>query len=327
MDPSFFYLLISLIALIFSGYYSGLETGLISANRIKLRYLSIQGNKNAKRLEKLLEQPKMFLSTVLVGNNIANIMFSSFFTIYLSHYMDEWAIPLITTSVILIGGEIIPKSLYREFAQFLSLKSIRGLTLSYHIFYPFIVLTTYTSNILLRFFKTAPLSNDYYYSRQGLRKLIDEGQKTGVVEPEEQEIISKVFSIKDTTVQQIMTLKEKIVSISKDASVEELKQIIIDSGYTRIPVYEKNKDNIIGLIHAFDVLFRGNEIKQIKDIILPIYYIYNDKSCGHLLREFKSLKSQLAVVMNRKRTIQGIISMEDLLEHLVGEIYDEYDQP
>jgi len=326
MDISLIYLLISFMALLFSAFYSGCETGFISLSRIKLRYMSMQGNNRAREIEKLHEKPENYLSIVLIGTNIMNILFTSFFTLYLNQYFKEWAIILISTTIVLIGGEIIPKSLYREFPQFLAFKSLPAVRYSYYLFYPLIYITTGFTKMINKILRIDSTPSDYFYSRQGIRGLINEGTTTGAVEPEELEIITRVFNFRDETVGNVKTDKSNIVSVVHDTPIEEVKNIIEKSGRSRIPVYEGQKKNIIGIIHAYDILTADDPNVTIKDIIKPVYFVYADKSCNHMLKEFQNLKSQIAIVISRNDELLGLVSLEDILENLVGDIKDEHDK-
>lgn len=321
--PTIIYLGVAAIALLLTGFYAGTETGVISANRVRIRFKAHHGDKNARLLERFLAEPDIFLSTVLIGTNIMITITSSLMTVYFKPIVSEWMIPLIETSIILVCGEVIPKSLYREFPNILSLRSVRGIQISTYIFYPLVKVTQFITTLILRIFKANTPDHDSTYSRQSIWHMIQEGRRIGVVEPEELEIITRVFTFRDIPIQQVMIPHTQITMVPDTISFDALKKVFADTGYSRIPVYHTDKHNIIGIVYFFDIL-NDEPPEDMEDLIKSVYFVAPNKRCDHLLEEFRKMQSHIAIIKENEHII-GLVSIEDLLERLVGKIYDEHD--
>lgn len=323
---------IELIALfvlvVLSAFFSGSETAFMSVNRIKIKEKVQRGDEHADRVDKLLQNQTKLLTTILIGNNLVNIAASSIATALAIELFGSKGVGIATgvvTLLILIFGEITPKSLGNN--RSIDFAKAAALPLFYleKILAPFIYLFTKVVNL---FVKDKSLISSAFLSEEEIRRFVEVSHREGVIKETEQEMIQSVFDFDDTLVKEIMVPRIDIVCIEKDASLEDLINLGVDKGHSRIPVYEESIDNIIGLIYIKDLLEllvkKKNDV-QIKEFVKPIYFIPEGKPINQLLSEMKERKEHMAVVVDEYGGTAGLITIEDLLEEIVGDIQDEFD--
>lgn len=314
------------ILLLLSAFFSSAETALSTVNRVKIRTLIEEGNKRAAIVESILENYGKMISAVLIGNNIVNISASALATTLAIRI--NLAVGIATgalTLLILLFGEIFPKTLAKVYAQPLSLAYapiVRSLMI---ILTPVIYIINFFSYSILKLLKIDPNAKQTMTETE-LKTYVDVSHEDGVIESEEREIIYNIFDFSDAVAKDIMIPRIDMVTVDIRASYEDLLALFRESMYTRIPVYEEDKDNIIGQVNIKDLItVEDKENFSIRNILREAYYTYEFKKTADLMMELRQKMHNVAFVLNEYGACVGMITMEDLLEEIVGEIRDEYD--
>lgn len=316
------------ILIILSAYFSASETAFSSLNKIRLKNIADKGSKNAKLAVKLHENYDGILSTILLGNNIVNIATASIATTIFVSIIGAANGPgistLITTIVVLIFGEITPKTIAKRFPEKFAMFSAPILNLLYYIFYPINFLFGLLKKILSLFFKE---TNEADITEEEIIAIIDEATRTDVLDEQENGLIKSTLDFTEREASNILTPRMDIAAISINATKDDAAAVFNDTYYSRLPVYEESIDHIVGIIYQKDffakVYYNGQEIR---DIIRPAIFVPENKKIGTLLKELQAQKTHIAIVLDSYGGTAGIITMEDILEELVDEIYDEYDE-
>ena len=318
-------LIILIVLLLFSAFFSSSEIAYVVANRIKIEVRARQKNLSAKNSNYFVKNPQIFFSTILISNNIVNIAFASISTVFLTtqFQFNDFEILLITATLLLIIGEIIPKYIARETADFLFGILSTPIRIFTFILYPFVKITSSISDLLTKRKDLDEVETHQLFDKEEFQELIYESSAAGEVDARESDIISKIIDLRDQKVYECMTPRTGIVGIEINSSIEETLQILIDSGYTKIPVYEENLDNIKGLIIAKD-LFKNPE--NIKSIMRDMIFVPETKKTLEMLNELLEKSISIAVVVDEFGGTAGIITVEDIIEEMLGEIRDEYDE-
>lgn len=314
------------VLLIFSAFFSASETAFVSVKRHRIKKLASQ-DKRAKRLLGLFENPNRVIASILVGNNIVNISASAIAAGLAIEYFGSYGIGIATgivTLYILLFGEIIPKSYAAYNAEKFLLAFGRGVVLFVKILSPLVVIFTVISKRIVRSFG-GEVTFGRDITQEDLKAMVEVGEEEGIIEKEEKEIIASVFEFGETTVREIMVPRVDMKCISIDASLEEARELIIKTGHSRIPVYEGSIDNIVGILHAKDLLKYNHHEISLRDIIREPLFIPENKKLDDLLKEFREKKIQIAIVVDEYGGTAGMVTIEDILEELVGEIMDEFD--
>jgi putative hemolysin len=317
-------LLILIILLAFSAFFSASEIAFILSNKIKVEIKARKKNIAAQSALYFSQHPQNFFSTMLIGNNIANIAFASISTVLLSTIfnLDEFAILIISTIVVLFFGELIPKYLAREIAdRFILLSSIPLRIISF-ILYPFVKLITWLSSFLTQQIPANEIGINSLFNRETIDSLVKESHEAGIVDRKESDIISKVLNLGDQRVYEAMRPRTEIVGVEITQNIDEALSIFIDSGYSKLPVYEESVDNIRGVIYSYDI-FKAPE--NVQAITRKILFVPETKKSFEILNEFLSNRISIAVVVDEFGGTAGLVTMEDIIEELFGEIRDEYD--
>ena len=321
-------LILFFILILLSAFFSGSETAFMSVNRIKIKEKVQRGDEHAARVDKLLHNQTRLLTTILIGNNLVNIAASSIATALSIELFGSKGVGIATgivTLLILIFGEITPKSLGNNHSIDYAKAASVPLYYLEIILSPFIYLFTKIVNL---FVKDKSLISSAFLSEEEIKRFIDVSQREGVIKETEQEMIQSVFEFDDTLVKEIMIPRIDMVCIEKNSSLTELIKMGVEKGHSRIPVFEESIDNIIGLIYIKDFLELLLEEKKdvdIKGFVKPIYFIPEGKPINQLLAEMKERKEHMAVVVDEYGGTSGLITIEDLLEEIVGDIQDEFD--
>ncbi|MBE6861105.1 MAG: HlyC/CorC family transporter [Ruminococcus sp.] len=315
---------IIIITIIFSALFSSCETAFSSVNKIRLKNYAAQGNKRAAKALKIANAFEDALTTVLVGNNIVNITMASVATVLFTSLLGSKGVGISTvviTVLVLIFGEVLPKSYAKENAEKLSLLFAAPLSALIFIFKPIVLFFNLLASVL-KSDKTEPTVTE-----DELKYIIDEIEEQGVLEEQESDLVKSALEFDEITVNEILIPRIKVVGVEKNASIEEIKNLFIEEMYSRIPVYEKSLDNIIGMItnkRFFKMLSQGGD--DISEIIQDVAHFSDLKLISEALRDMQRLKTHLAVVLDQYGGTKGIITLEDIIEELVGEIYDENDE-
>ncbi len=324
-------LIILVVLLFISGFFSGSETALISVNKIRIRKLAEEGDKRAKRVNKLLERPNRLLATILVGNNLVNIFAAAIATSVAMGFFGNAGIGIATgilTLILLIFGEITPKGFATRNSLRMSLVVSGPIEILVKILYPLVKVITFITNKIIGFLGGEAKTIAPFVTEEEIKMLMDVGEKEGVIEKDEREMIKGVFEFGDKEVKEIMVPRIDVKSFDKNVTIKDALDEILKTGYSRTPVFDGSIDNIIGILYTKDLLGYVKEGKldmKIGDIIRPTYYVPETKELGDLLKDMQKKKIHMAIVVDEYGGTEGIVTMEDMLEEIVGEILDEYD--
>ena len=330
MDTTGVIQIITLIILVFlSGFFSSAETAYSTVNRVRIRTLAQENNKGALRVSGILDRYGKMLSAVLIGNNIVNLSASSVATTFAIKIWGSYTVGIITgalTFVVLIFGEIIPKTWAMQRAEKITLAYSRIIRLLMIVLTPVIFIVDKLSDWILRLLHISSDGNTFSITETELKTYVDVSHEGGVIESEERELIYNVFDFGDTVAKDIMIPRIQMTTVPLDATYQELLSTFQDSMFTRIPVYDDDPDNIIGVVNIKDfILVKDSEKFQLKKILREAYYTYEYKRVSDLLMEIREKSLSIAFVLSEYGATVGMITMEDMIEELVGEIRDEYD--
>jgi len=325
---------ILLIALgfIMSAFFSGAETALVSINWIRLEHWLEKGRGSARVLERFVADPQRMLGTTLVGTNIAVVMTSSLVSWQLSEAAPGWShalVGVVSTLVVapalLVICEIIPKVVGRRHSDSIILKVIHPLRVFYYVLSPIILLTTGVASVLLRPFGIRGRKWRKRLTKDQLRLLLtSEGEAAGAVDEQETRLISGIFEFGMTTIGEVMVPRTDIVGVSADSTVGEAVDLVRANGYSRLPVLSDDRDHIDGMVHSRDLLGTPRD-SSIEDSVRAVPYMPETKTCDDAFRELQARRQHMAAIVDEHGSLAGIVTLEDLLEELVGEIEDEYD--
>lgn len=318
-----------LILVFLSGFFSSAETAYSTVNRVRLRTLAEEKHKGAIRVLGILDKYGKMLSAILIGNNIVNLSASSVATTFAIRTWGSRTVGIMTgilTFIVLIFGEIIPKTWAMQRAESITLIYSRVITLLMAVLTPVIFIIDKLSNWILRFLHISSDGNNFSITEKELKTYVDVSHEGGVIESEERELIYNVFDFGDTVAKDIMIPRIQMTTVPIDASYQELLSTFQASMFTRIPVYDDDPDHIVGVVNIKDfILVKDKEKFQIKKILREAYYTYEYKSVSDLLMEVREKSLSIAFVLSEYGATVGMITMEDMIEELVGEIRDEYD--
>ncbi len=317
-------LLLLLLLLVLSAFFSSSEIAFIVANKIKVEVRARKKNLYAVNANYFLRHPENFFSTILISNSVVNVAFASLSSIFfLSLFgLHDFEILLISTALILIFGELIPKYLGRELADQLVLFSAIPLRAIYFILYPFVKSTSAISSVLTRANDREEKELIQVFDKEDIQNLIEESSDAGRVDEEQSEIISKVIDIREQKVYEAITPRTDIVGVEITSTIDEVIDKFIESGYSKLIVYEENFDNIKGLLFNKDIFMNPHDLKS---IMREVSFVPETKKSLEMLNEFLEKQFSIAVVVDEFGGTAGILTIEDLIEELFGEIRDEYD--
>ena len=319
-----------ILLLLLSAFFSSAETSLTTVNKIRIKTLADEGNKRAQTLLKIIDQSGKMLSTILVGNNIVNISASSLATTLAIRFFGNNAVGIVTgvlTLLVLIFGEITPKTMATVHSERIALAYSPVIWPMMRIMTPVIFVINQLSSLVLKLVRFDPSQADNTMTEQELRTLVDVGHEDGVIESEERQMIYNVFDFGDAQARDIMVPRIDMVSVSLEDSYENIRSVFRTEKFSRLPVYENDRDNIVGIINIKDFLFVENrENFQVSSIMYEPYFTYEYKKTSELMMEMREKSISLTIVLDEYGAAIGMITLEDLLEELVGEIRDEYDE-
>ncbi|MBD3367367.1 MAG: DUF21 domain-containing protein [Candidatus Eisenbacteria bacterium] len=324
--------LLIVLGFVMSAFFSGSETALVSMNWIRLEHWLEKGKRGARTLERFVGDPQKLLGTTLVGNNIAVIMTASLVSWQLErtlHGMSPGVVGLISTALVtvlmLIFGEIIPKVLGLRNSDAITLRVIHPLRVFYWILSPVIFLATGLGALVLRPSGVETRRWRRRITKDQLRVLLtSEGERAGAVDREETKLISGIFEFALTTVEEVMVPRVDVIGLSPEANVGDAVKLVERHGFSRLPVFTEERDHIVGMIHSKDLLGIARST-PIGEFVRPMPHVPETKMCDELFRELQARRQHMAVVVDEHGSVAGIVTLEDLIEELTGEIEDEYD--
>lgn len=335
-----------LIALtLLNAVFAMTEIAFISLNDSKISKLAKDGDKKAKQIEKMLRQPSKFLATIQIGITLAGFLSSAFASQSFARELVELVKPhvsisesiLTNISIVLITiilsyftlvfGELVPKRIGMKKSEWIARNIISLIKFISVIFSPFVKLLTASTNIISKLFGVSE-TDEEEVTEEEIRMMIDVGEEKGSIEQEEKEMINNIFEFNDKIASEVMTHRMDICGIEVNDNIEELYKILEENKYSRIPVYEDTVDTIVGVLHLKDLFkyLKENKKISIKKIMREAYFVSETKRINELFRDLQKSKTQMAIVVDEYGGTAGLITMEDMLEEIVGNIFDEYDE-
>ncbi len=332
MGPSDIALLcVLLILLMLSAFFSSAETSLTTINKMRLRMLMEDGNKNAAVLDKILNNSRKMLSTVLIGNNIVNIAASSIATIFTQRIFSDWFVSIgvgILTLLIIIFGEIIPKTIANMHAESMALAYAKPIHMLMTLLTPVIFILNLFSTFILKLFRVKVNLNSKSITEDELRTIMDVSQEEGIIEEDEMDMINNVFDFGDTCAKDIMIPKVDMTMIPVDISYNQLLEVIKEDKFTRMPVYKDDSDNVIGILNIKDMLLNGVNRNNfdIRQLMREPYFTHEKEELNDLLLEMRNKEPGMCIVLDEYGQTEGLITLEDIVEEIIGDIHDEFDE-
>ncbi len=324
-------LFILIVALILCGLASAAETALTSVSRIKLKNMVEEGDEKAIEVDRLISQPNTFLSTILIVNNVAVIVASTMATVLALRFstsLGELLSTIITSLVVLIFCEITPKTAAVQNPLKVARAMVKPVRAAAWLLHPVVVSLSAITNFLVRILGGQMVHHGPFVTEEELKLLVTVGEEEGVLEEEETEMIHSIFEFADTTVREVMVPRIDMVTLESDATVDEAANLALEVGFSRIPVYEETIDNIIGVLYTKDMLKQlreGHATYPVRDLVRPAYFVPETKKLDDLLREIRQRRTHMAIVVDEYGSVAGLVTIEDLVEEIVGGIRDEYD--
>ncbi len=319
-----------ILLIIMSAFFSATETAFSSVNKIRLKHEASNGNKKAARALKIAENFDKTLTTILVGNNIVNILSTSLGTVICTDLYDAKGVGIATaamTVLILIFGEIMPKSLAKENAEKFALAFGGLLNVFIVVLTPVTFIFRGLKNLVSKIFKSG--SDAPSVTEDELKYIIDEIEEEGVLEEQESDLVRSALEFDDKNVSEVLIPRVRITAVEKNDSLEHIRELFFTEQYSRMPVYEKNIDNIVGFIHErdfFKLTVSDEHAEGIESIIHEVIYITEFQTVSEVLARMQKEKIHMAIIKDQYGGTYGMVTMEDLIEELLGEIYDETDE-
>lgn len=340
------YILILIVLILINAFFAMSELAIVSLNDNKIKKMAEQGNKTAITLLNMLAEPSKFLSTIQVGVTLSGFLSSAFaadtFTEYIVYFFKDTAINVSTIRVIslslitlilsfftLVFGELVPKRIATLNYEKISFAIAAPLSILYKIEKPFVLLLSSSTNLVLKLIGIDPTQRDEEVTEEEIRMMVDVGNESGTIEESEKDMINNIFEFDNRTADEIMTHRTNMIAIELNTPITEIIKTTVKYGYSRIPVYEDNLDNIVGILYAKDLLELvlkepPNDFSILK-YMRKALFVPETNLCKELFQEFKEKKIQMAIVIDEYGGTSGIVTMEDLIESIVGNIQDEYD--
>ena len=347
-DPgSPFYLILLFVLIGVNAFFAMSEIAAISLNDAKLHHDAEDGNKKARILSKLVDEPNNFLATIQVAITLSGLLSSAlaadtyadvaadFLLKYIPapadfiHGVTLVLLTLVLSYLTLLFGELVPKRIAMHYPEKIAYSIAGTLSFFYKVFRPFVKLLSVSTNGVLRLFGIDPSAEPESATEENIRMMLDAGNEKGTIEESEKEMINNIFEFDDRTVGEVMTHRMDLTAVEMNTPIDEAVDLAISDGYSRMPVYEDNIDNVKGMIYAKDLLSLIGEKnfthRKIADFIRPVNFIPESNSCREAFLEFQQKKIQVAIVVDEYGGTAGLVSMEDLIESVMGNIQDEYD--
>nr|WP_180963958.1 hemolysin family protein [Haloimpatiens massiliensis] len=344
-DNLFLKIFIILILVLINAFFAAAEMAIVSLNKNKVNMLAEEGDEKAVLLKRLTEEPSKFLATIQVGITLAGFFASASaatgislrlayflrqFNISYSSQISIIVVTIILSYITLVFGELIPKRIALQKSQVIAMFAVKPIIFISKITSPFVKLLSSSTNALVRLFGFSTENLEEKVSIEEIKSLIDVGEEHGVINSTEKEMINGIFGFDDKLAKEIMTPRTEVFSINLNASMQESIQKIVEEKYSRVPVYEEDTDNIIGILYTKDLFAYINKnekitVEYIVGILRPAYFVPETKNIDLLFKELQSTKNHMAILIDEYGGFSGIVTMEDLIEEVMGNILDEYD--
>ncbi len=323
-------LVIILVLLAMSAFFSSAETAFVTVNRIRIRTLAEEGNAAAQRIERILANPGKMLSAVLIGNNIVNLSASAMTTVWATNLFGSNAVGMATgilTLLVLLFGEISPKNIATVYAEKLAFLYCVPISFIMWVLTPVIAIVNTLVRGVMFILRIDPNQKSDNFTTSELRTIVEVSHEEGLIENEEKDIINNVFSLGDTQAKDIMVPRIDMVFVNINDTYDDLIRIYQEEMFTRLPVYEETTDNVVGIVNMKDlILYDGTkENFHIRDILREAHFTYEYKKISELMLEMRDYSVNFTIVLDEYGATAGLITFEDLLEEIVGDIRDEYD--
>ncbi|MDO4614698.1 MAG: hemolysin family protein [Lachnospiraceae bacterium] len=315
-----------IVLLLLSSFFSSAETALTTVRKIRIQAMAEEGNSRAEIVLKIISDPAKMLSTILIGNNIVNLSASALTTTLAIRLFGSSAVTAATAALtlfLIIFGEISPKNMAAVNAESMSLRYARVILLLMHIMTPVIFLVNKLSRVVLRIFRVDPDARPIMTESE-LRTLVDVSNEDGVIENDERQMINNVVDLNATLAREIMIPRIDMTAVPITLDYDGCIQVFREHHFTRIPVYTENSDNIVGVLNIKDLLLLDREGFSIESVMAKPYFTYEAKNISDLLDEMRLNSLSIVIVLDEYGSASGIITMEDVLEEIVGDIHDEY---
>lgn len=321
---------ILIVLLIMSAFFSMSETALMSLSKIRIRHMVEEGVKGAKLVEDLTEDPNRLLGAILIGNNVVNIGASALATTIATNIFGSAGAGIATgimTILVLIFGEITPKSIAKQNSEKVALRVSKIINVIVKILRPFIWIFTAISSIFIRLFGGDPKASEPFITEEELRTMVGVSEEEGVLEDVEKEMIFNVFDFADAHVKDVMVQRVDVIAVDIEASYEEVLEVIKTEQFSRIPVYNQTIDDIVGILNVKDLIMveKSSSSFKVSDYMREPYYTFEFKKIKELFSEMKKTRNHISVVLDEYGGTVGIVTIEDLIEEVFGDIEDEYD--
>lgn len=338
-------IVILVVLILLNAYFAASEIAFISLNNTKIEKQAKEGNKKAKQIQKMLKNPSEFLATIQIGITLAGFLSSAFasdafadilapalykifpmISIQVFKGISIVLITIILSFFTLVFGELVPKRLAMKYYEKIAFSSIGVIRFLSIITLPFVKVLSAVTNFISKLFGISE-NEEEVVTEEEIKMMIDEGEEKGTIQQEEKEMIHNIFEFNDITVSEVMTHRTDVYAIEIDSDINDIIKEIDDYKYSRIPVYEETIDNIKGILFVKDLLkyLHGKKTIKIKNIMREAYFVSENKPINELFKNLQKNKMQMAIVVDEYGGTAGIVTMEDLLEEIVGNIFDEYD--
>jgi len=347
LDPAHIWrqLLIQFLLIFLNAFFAATEIAVVSLNDNKVRRRAEDGDQKSKKLLKLIEKPTNFLATIQIGITLAGFLGSAFAADYFADYFAKFLsnifsvsfdimrsvavviITIILSFFTLVLGELIPKRVGMKYCEKIAYFSSGIVSVLSVILRPVIWLTSGVTNVVLRIFGIKPEDENEEVTEEEIRMMVDIGEEKGSIESNEKEMIENIFEFNNSSASDIMVHRTDMTSISADESVENIVSLIVESGFSRFPVYDEDIDDIIGILSSrvFLLNLHKPEPKSLRELLYKPYFVPESVKADVLLRDMQTKKIHMAIVLDEFGGTSGLVTMEDLLEEIVGNIYDEFD--
>ncbi len=323
-----FWVFFILLCIFFVGFFEGSEIAMVSVDQARIKALAEQGFKRQALLEKVLHTPEKFLSVILLGTNISEVLGNAIATFLIIHYLGEqykYITIVIMTPIILILGQIVPKTIYRYHAEQIAPYLVYPLKIISIIFYPFVITLSCVTKFFMKVLGMESAQVRSHSTREDLENYLDMWNIDSGLRTAEKKIIERIFDFSETEVEDIMIPLVNVKALEVQDNIDKAINLAQKTGYSRIPIFSKEAYNITGIVHAFDLLTARQKTLNLKDIMRPAPYVPNTAPVDELLKQLRTEGNSIAIVVDEYGGAIGIITIEDILEEVVGEIYDEYD--
>jgi len=317
------------LLLVLSASFSASEAAILSINRVRLRHLVEQGHRSARLTYDLLTKLDRVIGTLLIANNLVNVAIAAISAwVFVTLFGPQEGLVIATvvsTAVLLLIGEVTPKMFAASHAELVAFLVVRPLRILMVVLHPFSVFFTWAGWLLLRLFRVPTKRRSPLVTEEELKVMIQMGREAGVLEEEELRMLHRIFEFSDSLVSQVMVPRERIAGVDLTANAAEALDVLIEEGHSRIPVYQGSLDDVVGVIYARDLLamVRHGGLFVLQDLIRPAMFVPETRRLAELLSDFQREKIQIAIVRDAKGATAGLVTIEDLLEEIVGEIRED----